>query len=107
MASPPHPVLCTLLLLLLRNAAGAAAAIALTQKYTCVACHGVDNKIVGPSFRDVAKKYGGRADALGYLAGKIRSGGSGQWGDIPMPPQTLSEADAQTIAQWLAAGAGP
>lgn len=85
----------------------AAAAIALTQKYTCVACHGVDNKIVGPSFRDVAKKYGARADAVSYLAGKIRSGGSGQWGDIPMPPQALSEADAQTIAQWLAAGAGP
>jgi len=87
-------------------ASDAAAAIALTQKYTCMACHGVDNKIVGPSFRDVAKKYGGRADAVSYLAGKIRSGGSGQWGDIPMPPQTLSEADAQTIAQWLAAGAG-
>lgn len=88
-------------------ASSAAAAIALTQKYTCVACHDVDNKIVGPSFRDVAKKYGARADAAGYLAGKIRSGGSGQWGDIPMPPQALSEADAQTIAQWLAAGAGP
>ena len=88
-------------------ASTAAAAIALTQKYTCVACHGVDNKIVGPSFRDVAKKHGARADAVSYLADKIRSGGSGQWGDIPMPPQALSEADAQTIAQWLAAGANP
>jgi S-disulfanyl-L-cysteine oxidoreductase SoxD len=88
-------------------AGGAAAAIALTQKYTCVACHGVDNKIVGPSFRDVAKKHNGRTDAVSYLAGKIRTGGSGQWGDIPMPPQTLSEADAQTIAQWLATGAAP
>ena len=89
------------------RASDAAAAIALTQKYSCVACHGVDNKIVGPSFRDVAKKYGARADAVSYLADKIRSGGSGQWGSIPMPPQALSEADAQTIAQWLAAGAGP
>jgi len=86
-------------------AMGAAAAIALTQKYTCVACHAVDNKIVGPSFRDVAKKHGARADAVSYLAGKIRSGGSGLWGDIPMPAQTLSDADAQTIAQWLATGA--
>ncbi|WP_428424892.1 c-type cytochrome [Methylibium sp.] len=84
---------------------GAAAAMALTRKHTCVACHGVENKIVGPSFHDVAKKYGDRADAVSYLAGKIRSGGSGLWGSIPMPAQTLSEADARTIAQWLAAGA--
>lgn len=85
-------------------AGGAATAMALAQKYACVACHGVENRIVGPSFRDVAKKYSGRADAVTYLAGKIRSGGSGLWGAIPMPAQTLSEADARTIAQWLAAG---
>lgn len=84
-----------------------ASATALTQKYTCVACHGVENKIVGPAFRDIAKKYGDRADAVAYLSGKIRAGGSGLWGAIPMPAQSLSEADAQTIAQWLAAGAVP
>jgi cytochrome c551/c552 len=88
-------------------ATGGAAALALAQKYTCTACHGVDNKLVGPSFREVAKKHGTRADAVSYLAGKIRTGGAGQWGDIPMPPQTLSDADAQTIAQWLATGATP
>ena len=91
-------------------AAGGAAsfsASALTQKYTCVACHGVENKIVGPAFRDIAKKYGDRTDAVAYLSGKIRSGGSGLWGAIPMPEQSLSEADARTIAQWLAAGATP
>jgi len=82
-----------------------ASATALTQKYTCVACHGVENKIVGPAFRDIAKKYGDRTDAVAYLSGKIRAGGSGVWGAIPMPAQSLSEADAQTIAQWLAAGA--
>jgi S-disulfanyl-L-cysteine oxidoreductase SoxD len=86
-------------------ASGAAAALALTKKYTCVACHGVDKKIVGPSFEDVAKKYGERSDAVSYLVGKIRSGGSGLWGAIPMPAQTLGEADARTIAQWLATGA--
>jgi len=85
----------------------ASSATALTQKYTCVACHGVENKIVGPAFRDIAKKYGDRTDAVAYLSGKIRAGGSGQWGAIPMPAQSLSEADAQTIAQWLAAGAAP
>lgn len=82
-------------------------AAALTQKYTCVACHGVENKIVGPAFRDIAKKYGARTDAVAYLTDKIRSGGSGLWGAIPMPEQSLSEADARTIAQWLAAGATP
>ena len=63
----------------------------------------LSNKIVGPAFADVAKKYAGKAD---YLAGKIKSGGSGLWGPIPMPPQTLSDADARTIAAWLASGAG-
>jgi cytochrome c len=82
---------------------GAKAALALLQKNGCTACHGVNNKIVGPSFADVAKKHAGKAD---YLAGKIKSGGSGVWGAVPMPPQTLSDAEAKTIAAWLAAGAG-
>jgi S-disulfanyl-L-cysteine oxidoreductase SoxD len=80
-------------------------AMELAQKHTCTACHGVDNKIVGPAFKDIFKKYGERPDAVQYLTGKIRSGGSGQWGSIPMPPQGLSPADAQTIAQWISAGA--
>ena len=79
------------------------AAQALTAKHACTACHGMTNKIVGPSFADIAKKYPGKTD---YLAGKIKAGGSGVWGAIPMPPQTLSDADAKTIAAWLAAGAG-
>lgn len=84
---------------------GAAAAVALTRKHTCVACHGVDNKIVGPSFRDIARKYAGRADAASYLAGKVMAGGAGVWGTVAMPPQALAEADARAIAQWLADGA--
>ena len=84
---------------------GNLAAVALTKKFTCVACHGMDNKIVGPGFKEVAKKYAERTDAVSYLAGKIRAGGSGLWGPIPMPAQGLSDADAQTIAKWLAAGA--
>ena len=85
--------------------AGAAAAIALTQKNGCVACHGLESKILGPGFREVAKKHAGRADAVDYLAGKVKAGGAGVWGAIPMPPQTLSDADAKAIAQWLADGA--
>ncbi len=80
-----------------------AAAIALTQQNACTACHNLDGKLVGPGFTDIAKKYPGKADTL---AAKIQSGGSGVWGEIPMPPQTLPDADAKAIAAWLAAGAG-
>jgi cytochrome c len=75
---------------------------ALLQKYICLTCHAVDRKIVGPSYADVAKKYAGQVD---YLTKKIQSGGSGVWGPIPMPAQKLSEAEARTIATWLASGA--
>jgi S-disulfanyl-L-cysteine oxidoreductase SoxD len=82
-----------------------AGALALAQKYSCTACHGVDNKIVGPGFRDIAKKHAGRDDVTAYLAGKIRAGGTGVWGAIPMPAQTLPDADSNAIAKWIAAGA--
>lgn len=78
-------------------------AVALLQKNGCLVCHGMTNKIVGPAYTDVAKKHAGQAD---YLANKIKAGGVGVWGPIPMPAQTLSAADAKTIAVWLAAGAG-
>jgi S-disulfanyl-L-cysteine oxidoreductase SoxD len=81
------------------------AAIALLGKNGCTACHGMDTRLVGPGFAEIAKKYAGQADAAGYLAGKIRAGGSGVWGAIPMPPQSLADADAKSIAQWLADGA--
>lgn len=69
----------------------------------CTACHGVDRKIVGPGFNEIAGKYAGQDDAEAYLASKIVEGGSGVWGAIPMPPQpNLSESDAQAIAAWLA-----
>lgn len=82
------------------------AAMGLLGKNGCIACHSVDARLVGPAFRDIAKKYGGQADATSYLAGKVRAGGSGVWGPIPMPAQTLPETEATLIAQWLAEGAG-
>ncbi len=87
-----------------QNAPGAAKAVVmpLLQKNACVGCHAMDSKLVGPSFKDVAGKYKGRADAVNYLAGKIRSGGQGVWGSMPMPPQTLNDAEATQLAQWLA-----
>ena len=87
--------------------AAAVPALALAQKHACVACHGLDNKLVGPSFRDVADKYAERTDAAAYLAGRIKSGGGGVWGSLPMPAQALGEADARSIAQWLTEGAKP
>ncbi|HEX7382792.1 MAG TPA: c-type cytochrome, partial [Burkholderiaceae bacterium] len=85
--------------------AAPAGAVALLKSRGCVACHGIDSRIVGPAFRDVAAKQAGRADAVPYLVGRIRAGGSGTWGSVAMPPQDLSDADADTIARWIAAGA--
>lgn len=95
-AALPHPT---------GNASGNTATIALLQKHSCIACHGMERKIVGPGFQEIAHKYAERTDAVAYLAEKIRAGGVGLWGAIPMPAQNLNEADAQTIAKWLAAGA--
>ena len=80
------------------------AALALTQQNNCIGCHAIDRKILGPSWTDIAKKHAGKAD---YLAAKIRSGGAGVWGSIPMPAQGLNEADTRRIAEWLASGAAP
>ncbi len=77
------------------------------QKNVCVACHAVNGKVVGPSFREIADKYKGRPDAQDYLSDKIRQGGQGIWGGIPMPPQSIGEADARSVARWLAMGAAP
>jgi cytochrome c551/c552 len=79
--------------------------LALATRLACTACHGVDNKIVGPGFREIARKYAGRADAVDYLAERIKAGGSGVWGAIPMPAQTLGADDARTLARWIADGA--
>ncbi len=76
------------------------------QKYACVACHAMDAKLVGPSFKDIVAKQGARADAQAYLAGKIKAGSSGVYGAIPMPAQSLAEAEAQQLARWLLQGLG-
>ncbi|MDP3222977.1 MAG: c-type cytochrome [Rubrivivax sp.] len=82
----------------------ASAAQALARKHNCLTCHGMDNKVVGPGLKEVATRYAGRGDAVAYLTQKIREGGGGVWGPIPMPVQTLSADDAKAIAQWLADG---
>jgi len=78
----------------------------LAKKNNCLACHAVDKKIVGPAYQDVAKKYAGQADAEATVMKNIKTGGSGKWGPIPMPPQAqLSDADAKALAAWVLGGA--
>jgi len=86
-------------------AAGAAAADAtpLLTKYNCQACHSVDKKLVGPSYKEIAAKYAGDSAAPAKLAQKIKSGGSGVWGQIPMPPNNVPDADLKTLAEWILA----
>ncbi|MDP3836396.1 MAG: c-type cytochrome [Hydrogenophaga sp.] len=83
-------------------AAPAMADEALAKSKNCMACHAVDKKLVGPAYKDVAKKYAGDAKAVDALSTKIMKGGSGVWGAIPMPgnPQ-VSEADAKKLAAWV------
>ena len=75
---------------------------ALATSKNCMACHAVDKKLVGPSYKDVAAKYAGQKDAVEKLAVKIIKGGSGVWGPIPMPPNAqINEADAKKLATWV------
>jgi len=90
------------LALTLSVAAPAMADLALAQSKNCMACHAVDKKLVGPSYKDVAGKYAGQKDATDKLAAKIVKGGSGVWGPVPMPANTqVSEADAKKLAAWI------
>jgi cytochrome c len=74
----------------------------LIKKYGCTACHAVDKKIVGPAYKDVANKYRNDAKAAGYLHDKIKKGGSGVWGPVPMPPNTqVPDADVKAIVSWI------
>jgi cytochrome c len=73
----------------------------LAQQKGCNVCHDMKAKKVGPSYADIAKRYAGKADAVDYLAGRIKKGGAGVWGSVPMPPQNVSDAEAKRLAQWI------
>lgn len=78
--------------------------LAVATKAGCMACHNVDKKVVGPAYKDVAKKYKGQADAPAKLADKVRKGGSGNWGSIPMSPndeKKISDADLKAVISWV------
>ena len=72
----------------------------------CMGCHAVDRKLVGPSFQQIAAKYKGDVQAPAKLARKVKDGGSGVWGMIPMPAhQSMSDADVRAVVDWVLAGA--
>jgi cytochrome c5 len=74
----------------------------LLQKSGCVACHAVDKKLIGPSYKDVAAKYAGDKDALDKLAKKVKAGGAGVWGQMAMPPHPqVSDADIQAMVKYV------
>jgi cytochrome c len=78
----------------------------LAKKSNCLACHAVDKKLVGPSYQDIAKKYAGQKDAEAVLIDKVKKGGKGNWGQVPMPPNAnVKDADIQTLVKWVLAGA--
>ncbi len=78
------------------------------HKYACLACHGIDKKIVGPAMQDIAARYRGDAQAINKLIERIKNGGVGNWGQVPMPPQPqISDTELKMLAEWIAGGARP
>jgi len=97
----------SLALLLATVAVAATPALAnqeLATKHACSACHAIDKKMVGPAYKEVAAKYKGQADAEATLAAKVKKGGTGVWGQVPMPPNAaVSDADVKTLVKWILA----
>jgi cytochrome c len=92
-------------LLGLAGAIAAAPALAqeeLAKKSGCFACHAVDKKLVGPAYKDVAAKYRGQKDAEAKLFKKVKEGGTGVWGTVPMPPNShVPDADIKALVKWV------
>ncbi|WP_415914053.1 c-type cytochrome [Paraburkholderia sp. J12] len=88
------------------RAFAAADGLAIARSNACMGCHAVDRKLVGPSFQEIAQRYKGDAAAPARLEKKVRDGGSGVWGAIPMPSHpAMSAGDIRTVVGWVLAGA--
>lgn len=92
-------------LLVAAQAGAATGAEALAQKSGCLACHSVDKKIIGPAYKEIAAKYKGDKTAEAKLIDKVKKGGSGVWGPMPMPPNSpqVKDEDIKTLVQWVLA----
>jgi cytochrome c len=87
---------------LLASAGNALASEALAKKHNCLTCHAVDKKVIGPSYQEVAAKYKGDTGAETKLIAKVKNGGSGAWGQIPMPPNSsVPDADIKILVKWV------
>jgi cytochrome c len=76
----------------------------LAKKHACFACHTLDKKMVGPSYKDVAAKYRADKDAPAKLAAKVKKGSQGVWGNVPMPPNSaVPDADINALVKWILA----
>jgi cytochrome c len=74
----------------------------LAKKHACFACHAVDKKLVGPSYKDVAAKYRGDAGAEAKLVDKVKKGSQGTWGQVPMPPNSsVPDGDVRALVKWI------
>jgi len=95
-------IISVALLSVLLGSTAAMASEELAKSKNCLACHSVDKKLVGPSYKDVAAKYSADKGAAATLAKKIREGSVGAWGQLPMPanPQVSAE-EAKTLTQWI------
>ena len=95
-------LLATLAAALSATPAFAADEMALAQKSACTACHAVDKKLVGPAYKDVAAKYKGNAKAQAMLEEKVKKGGVGVWGQVPMPPNSaVKDEDIKKLVAWV------
>jgi cytochrome c551/c552 len=84
--------------------AGADPVVRLLEAHACSGCHTLEQKVVGPSFRDIARRYAGDSGATARLAAKVRAGGQGAWGAVPMPPAAgISDAELSTLIAWVLA----
>jgi len=76
----------------------------MAQRAGCMSCHSVATKVVGPAFRDVAARYSGDASAPAKLVAKIHGGGSGVWGSVPMPAQSIAGEEVKLVVDWILSG---
>jgi cytochrome c len=87
--------------ILMAGQAQADAGADLAKAKNCMSCHAIDKKLVGPAYKDVAAKYKGDKAAVEKLSAKVKAGGKGVWGEIPMPPNNVTPEEAKTLVAWV------